>query len=55
MYGAGKDAAVIELDHNDLYHTLRKEAFHASILTLNLDGKKEQVLLRDFQMHPFRQ
>jgi large subunit ribosomal protein L25 len=32
----------------------RHEAFHASILTLNLDGKKESVLLRDYQMHPVR-
>lgn len=54
VYGSG-DVAMIELDHNDLYHKLRSEAFHASLLTLNLDGKKESVLLRDFVMHPFRQ
>jgi len=46
---------LIDLDHNGLFHALRKEAFHASVLTLELDGKKEQVLLRDFTMHPFRQ
>ncbi|MCE9549826.1 MAG: 50S ribosomal protein L25/general stress protein Ctc [Betaproteobacteria bacterium] len=54
VYG-GVEPTLIDLDHNNLYHSLRKEAFHASILTLDLDGKKEQVLLRDFQMHPFRQ
>src|SRR3989338_1039342 len=54
VYGSG-DVSLIELDHNDLYHKLRAEAFHASILTLNLEGKKESVLLRDFVMHPFRQ
>ncbi|MFZ2540328.1 MAG: 50S ribosomal protein L25/general stress protein Ctc [Gallionella sp.] len=54
VYGAG-DVNMIELDHNELYHKLRAEAFHASILSLNLDGKKESVLLRDFVMHPFRQ
>ena len=54
VYGEG-EPALIELDHNTLYHSLRKEAFHASVLTLNLDGKKQPVLLRDFQMHPFRQ
>lgn len=53
VYG-GSDPTQIELDHNNLFHALRKEAFHASILTLDMDGKKEQVLLRDFQMHPFR-
>jgi len=54
VYGAG-DVNMIELDHNDLYYKLRAEAFHASILTLVLDGKKESVQLRDFVMHPFRQ
>ena len=54
VYGSG-DVVIIELDHNELYHKLRSEAFHASILTLNLEGKKESVLLRDFVMHPFRQ
>jgi large subunit ribosomal protein L25 len=54
VYGAG-DVNMIELDHNELYYKLRAEAFHASILTLNLDGKKESVQLRDFVMHPFRQ
>lgn len=54
VYGAG-EATMIELDHNTLYYALRNEAFHASVLSLDLDGKKEPVLLRDFQMHPFRQ
>jgi len=54
VYGAG-DVNMIDLDHNELYHKLRAEAFHASILTLVLDGKKESVQLRDFVMHPFRQ
>lgn len=54
LYGAG-ETIMIELDHNTLYFALRDEAFHASVLTLDLDGKKEPVLLRDYQMHPFRQ
>ena len=54
VYG-NTEPVMIDLDHNNLYHALRKEAFHASILTLDNEGKKEQVLLRDFQMHPFRQ
>ena len=54
VYGGG-ETTLIDLDHNDLYHALRKEAFHASILSLDVGGKKQQVLLRDFQMHPFRQ
>ncbi len=54
VYGGGKDAAAIELDHKEVFYQLKNEAFHATILSLNLDGKKEQVLLRDYQMHPFR-
>ena len=55
IYGGGKDATVIELDHNDIYHKLRLEAFHASILDMDLDGNAEQVLLRDVQMHAWKQ
>ena len=53
VYGAGK-ASMIELDHNALFFALKKEAFHSSILEMDLAGKSEQVLLRDYQMHPFR-
>ena len=54
VYGGGKDAVNVELNHKELFLQFRHEAFHASILDLILDGKKEQVLLRDFQMHPVR-
>lgn len=54
IYGGENPAQSIELDHNNLFHKLRLEAFHASILTLDLDGKKQHVLLRDTQMHPFK-
>jgi large subunit ribosomal protein L25 len=54
IYGGTKGAEMIELDHKELYQNLSKEAFHASILTLKLDGTPEQVLLRAFNMHPWR-
>ncbi len=54
VYGGKKEAVNIELDHNALYHALRNEKFHASILELTLDGAKEQVLLRAVNMHPFK-
>ncbi len=54
LYGGKKPAVNIELDHNPLYHHLRNEKFHASVLTLALDGAKEQVLLRAVNMHPFK-
>src|SRR3989442_9891925 len=53
-YGGKKPAVTIELDHNPLYHHLRNERFHASVLTFALDGAREQVLLRAVNMHPFK-
>jgi len=55
IYGGDQAAQSIEMNHNDLFHKLKLEAFHASILTLSVAGDKEQVLLRDIQMHPFKQ
>jgi large subunit ribosomal protein L25 len=54
IYGSNDPALAIELDHNALFHALRKEAFHSSILDLEVDGKAQKVLLRDYQMHPFK-
>ena len=54
LYGGKNGSMSIELDSKELFMQFKHEAFHASILTLNLDGKKEPVLLRDFQMHPVR-
>ncbi len=54
IYGSKDPAVAIELDHNALFHALRKEAFHSSILDLEIDGKAQKVLLRDYQMHPFK-
>jgi large subunit ribosomal protein L25 len=54
VYGSNNPVAVIELDHNALFHALRKEAFHSSILDLEISGKTQKVLLRDYQMHPFK-
>jgi large subunit ribosomal protein L25 len=55
VYGANSQPQMIELDHNALYHALRKEAFHASILDLEIAGTTQPVLLRDVQYHPFKQ
>ena len=54
VYGAGANPTPIELDHNALIHALKAEAFHSSILTMQLDGEAQKVLLRDVQMHPFK-
>lgn len=56
VYGSSEQPVNIELDHNELFHALRKEAFHSSILDLELDGGgTSNVLLRDVQYHPFKQ
>nr|WP_295081880.1 50S ribosomal protein L25/general stress protein Ctc [uncultured Roseateles sp.] len=53
VFGAGEPAN-IELDHNALFHALKKEAFHSTILEMELNGAVTQVLLRDFQLHPYK-
>ncbi|ODV12747.1 MAG: 50S ribosomal protein L25/general stress protein Ctc [Thiobacillus sp. SCN 64-317] len=55
VYGGPTAPVQIELDHNALYHALRKEAFHSSVLALKIDGARESVLLRDTQWHPYKQ
>ncbi len=54
LYGGGEDALPLELDHQELILSLRHEAFHASVLNLNVDGKKQHALLRDVQMHAYK-
>jgi large subunit ribosomal protein L25 len=55
VYGGEGQPQLIELDHNALWHALKKEAFHSSILEMELGGASRKVLLRDVQYHPYRQ
>ncbi|HUD31623.1 MAG TPA: 50S ribosomal protein L25/general stress protein Ctc [Variovorax sp.] len=55
VYGGETAPQLIEIDHNALWHALKKEAFHASVLEMDLGGTVSKVLLRDVQYHPFRQ
>lgn len=55
VYGGSLAPVNISLDHNALYHALKKEVFHSSILDLEIDGKVQKVLLRDFQVHAYKQ
>ena len=55
IYGGNAAPVSITLDHNALYHALKKEAFHSSILDMDVDGTVEKVLLRDFQTHAYKQ
>ena len=54
VYGGTAAPLLIDLDHNEILLNLRKEAFHATVLTLNVDGAAQNVLLRDSQMHPWK-
>ncbi len=55
VYGGTAEPSLVELDHNALWHALKKEAFHSTILDMELNGQSAQVLLRDVQYHPFKQ
>lgn len=54
LYGGNQEPQSLEIDHNQLLINLRKEAFRASVLTLDIEGKKEQALLRDVQFHAYK-
>ena len=54
VYGGTGEPMLIELDHNALFHAIKKEAFHSSILEMELGGAVHKVLLRDLQMHPYK-
>ena len=54
LYGGGADAQLINIEHKELFFSLQKETFHSSLLDMEIDGKKQLVLLRDFQMHAFK-
>lgn len=54
VYGGNAEPVAITLDHNQIYHDLRKDVFHASILDMDLDGKVEKVLLRAVQWHAYK-
>jgi len=55
VYGGEGQPQLIELDHNALWHALKKETFHSTILEMELAGKTTKVLLRDVQYHPYKQ
>ncbi|HUY04013.1 MAG TPA: 50S ribosomal protein L25/general stress protein Ctc [Rhodocyclaceae bacterium] len=54
VYGGEQPAEAIDFDHNEIFHKLKQETFHASVLTMVIDGGRQNVLLRDVQMHPFK-
>ncbi|MDO4879600.1 MAG: 50S ribosomal protein L25/general stress protein Ctc [Neisseria sp.] len=55
LYGDNQDAVAIAVDHKTMFYALEKESFHTSLIKLTLNGKTQEVIIRDFQIHPFRQ
>jgi large subunit ribosomal protein L25 len=55
VYGGTTPAMQVELDHNALWHALKKEAFHATVLDMEVAGVESKVLLRNVQYHPYKQ
>ncbi|STZ76431.1 50S ribosomal protein L25/general stress protein Ctc [Bergeriella denitrificans] len=55
LYGEGQDPVAIAVDHKTVYYALEKESFHTALIKLSLNGATQDVIVRDFQMHPFRQ
>jgi large subunit ribosomal protein L25 len=55
IYGGAAAPALIAVDGNAIWHALKKEAFHGAVLDLEIEGQTQQVLLRDFQMHAYKQ
>ena len=55
VYGGSADIQTVELDHNNLWHALKKEAFHSSVLEMDIAGQTSKVVLRDVQYHPYKQ
>ncbi|MDD2713929.1 MAG: 50S ribosomal protein L25/general stress protein Ctc [Simplicispira sp.] len=55
VYGGSAEIQTVELDHNNLWHALKKEAFHSSVLEMDIAGQVSKVVLRDVQYHPYKQ
>ncbi|HLV78051.1 MAG TPA: 50S ribosomal protein L25/general stress protein Ctc [Marinobacter sp.] len=54
IYGGDKEAMPIAIWHNELKKAIENEAFFSQILTIDVQGKKESVILKDLQRHPFK-
>ncbi|MFT4994569.1 MAG: large subunit ribosomal protein L25 [Paraglaciecola sp.] len=55
LYGAGQEAVSLTLAHNKVFQAQGFEAFYSHVLTINVDGKKVEALVKDMQRHPFKE
>ena len=54
IYGGEEAPVSITLDHNKVNNAADFEAFYSHVLTLNVDGKATEVLVKDMQRHPYK-
>lgn len=54
LYGGGRDNLSVQLEHDQVMHSLEVEAFHSAIIMLRYGEIEQRVILRDVQMHPFK-
>ena len=54
IYGAGQEPVSLTLAHNKVYRAQQEEAFYSHVLTINIDGKPVECLIKDMQRHPFK-
>lgn len=54
IYGAKKEPVHIMLPGNTINKALEIEGFYSQILNVKIDGKKQKVILKDLQRHPFK-
>jgi large subunit ribosomal protein L25 len=52
IYGSGKDPVSITIPHKDIMKAVSNEAFFSHIISMIVDGQKEQVVIKDLQRHP---
>lgn len=55
LYGEGQDPISLTLEHKNVFRAQQEEAFYSQVLTLNIDGKPVECLIKDMQRHPFKQ
>ena len=54
LYGEGKDPVSLTLEHKNVLRAQQEEAFYSHVLTLNVDGKPVECLIKDMQRHPYK-
>ncbi|MDO7635016.1 MAG: 50S ribosomal protein L25/general stress protein Ctc, partial [Porticoccaceae bacterium] len=52
VYGGGKTPAQVSLSQREVNKALQNEAFYSHVIALTIDGKAEDVVLKDMQRHP---